>query len=144
MLIFLDFDGVLHPTGKDKNKEVFACIMPLWKILRSCSDVNVVFTTSWRDIYKLDEMVEFVTYGGGEDLASRFIGSTPNLEGGGYYGRRDLEIEQWLSDNNYSGQWLAIDDMPEIFNGDYTNLYVVDGRLGLTDADALEIMGKIK
>lgn len=142
MILFLDFDGVLHPHMRT---EPDFCRLPLlWTILRSCPDMRVVFSTSWRVVYRPDEMVEFVTWGGGEDLAHRIIGSTPDLEAEGLYGRRDLEIQSWLDTNNYSGQWLAIDDVPALFNGGHTNLYLVDGDTGLTDKDVLEIIESIK
>jgi hypothetical protein len=75
MILFLDFDGVLHPL---QRSEPDFCRLPLlWKILRSCPHVDVVFSTSWREIYRPEEMIEFVTCGGGEDLAHRIIGSNP-------------------------------------------------------------------
>lgn len=39
---------------------------------------------------------------------------------------------------------LAFDDMPEIFSFGHPNLYVVAGEHGLTDADVLAIIGRIK
>ena len=142
MLAFIDFDGVTHPAGPDKD--LFCHVELLWQILRACPTVEVVFSTSWRDSYKFDELVEFVTYGGGEDLENRFIGITPNLEAAGHYGRRDLEIQNWLDANNYSGPWLAIDDMTELFNGGHQNLYVIDGEIGLTDADVINLIKRIE
>jgi len=85
-------------------------------------------------------MVEFVTYGGGEDLVQRFIGRTPRIIG---CDRRDLEILRWLIANDHSGPWLAIDDMSELFNGEHPNLYVVNGETGLTEADVLAILERI-
>jgi HAD domain in Swiss Army Knife RNA repair proteins len=143
MILFLDFDGVLHPH-KQNNENLFCRTPLLWQILRACTDAQVVFSTSWRDCYRFDEMVEFVTWGGGEYLAYRFIGSIPNLEGEGRYGRRDLEIQSWLDANGHVGWWLAIDDIPELFNGGHPNLYIVDGSRGLTDADVAAIIGRIQ
>jgi len=143
MILFLDFDGVTHPQ-KNRDEDPFCRVELLWEILRACPEVRVVFSTSWRDDYDFDIMLDFVTYGGGEDLSARFVGITPNLEGEGHYGRRDLEIQGWLDANGYSGLWLAIDDMPELFSFGHPNLYVVSGEHGLTDADVLAIIGKIK
>jgi len=42
MILFLDFDGVLHPE-LDGAPDDFVCRRHLWKILRTCLDVNVVF-----------------------------------------------------------------------------------------------------
>ena len=89
-------------------------------------------------------MVGFVTSGGGEDLAIRFIGRIPTFADVGFYPRRDIEIQSWLDANGYTCPWLAIDDMPELFNVGHPNLYVVAGDCGLTDADVLAILGRIK
>lgn len=142
MILFLDFDGVLHPERRDA--ELFCRVALLWDILRTCPDVDVVFSTTWRDIHRPEELLDFVTYGGGEDIAHRFIGSTPSLEAEDPYDRRDLEIQRWIDANGYTGHWLAIDDMPELFNGGHPNLYVVDGTRGLTNEDVLAILGRIQ
>ena len=142
MLLFLDFDGVLHPNGCG-DEELFCSVELLWLILRACPDVKVVFSTSWREIYKLEDMVKFVTSGGGEDLMVRFIGKIPTFADVGYYPRRDIEIQSWLDANGYCCPWIAIDDMQELFNDEHPNLYVVDGDYGLTDADVFTIIEKI-
>lgn len=141
-ILFVDFDGCLHPHLR---QEPDFCRLPLlWQILRACPDVQVVFSTSWKEVYRHDEMVEFVTWGGGEDLAARIIGATPNIDTGNQCSRRDLEIQSWLDANGHTGQWLAIDDMAELFNGGHPNLYVVDKRYGLTDADVLAIIERLQ
>ncbi|BCB25299.1 hypothetical protein SKTS_01850 [Sulfurimicrobium lacus] len=152
MILFLDFDGVLHPIrcvgGIDEP--LFSRASALWEILRTCPDVEVVFSTSWRDLYKLDEMVTLVTQGGGEDLAHRFVGATPNLEAEGFYGRRDVEIQRWLDAHNHTGPWLALDDISELFAGregeagNYANLHLVDHHTGLTDADVVAIIARME
>ncbi len=143
MILFLDFDGVLHPH-KQNNENLFCRTPLLWQILRTCPNAKVVFSTTWRDSYNFEYMLDFVIYGGGEDLAHRFVGFTPNLEGEGRYGRRDLEIQSWLDANGHVGPWLAIDDIPELFNGGHPNLHIVDGSRGLTDADVSAIIGRIQ
>jgi len=148
MIIFLDFDGVLHPFFPskdltDEENQLFSRTPRLWRILRECPNVQVVFSTSWRVQFPFQYNLECATKGGGEDLVHRFIGSTPNLETEGMYGRRDLEIEKWLNTNKHSGRWLAIDDMAELF-ADQTNFHLVNGDIGLTDADVLAIIGRLR
>lgn len=141
MLIFLDFDGVMHANYNDPP---FSRAALLWKILRALPEARVVFSTSWRDNYAFDRMVNLTTRNGGNDLAHRFIGNTPNLEAEGRYGRRDLEIQSWLTTNNHTGAWLALDDMAELFTRDHPNLYLVDGNTGLTKADVKKIIEKLR
>ena len=75
MLLFLDFDGVLHPNAKDKPR--FCRVSLLWRLLRSCPFMKVVFSTMWRLKFTVDEMAILVTEGGGEDLVPRFMGAIP-------------------------------------------------------------------
>lgn len=144
MLIFTDFDGVAHP--KLIGAQVFSRTSSLWKILRSCPEVRVVFSTSWREAYQFEELQNFVTYGGGEDLIARFIGCTPIIKSRSDYDRRDLEIQSWLDANGHTGHWLALDDQAELFQGggEHPNLYLVDGTTGLTDADVDAIIQRIQ
>jgi len=142
MILFLDFDGVLHPHAR--GEPVFSRRPLLWKVLRAAPQSEVVFTTTWRNEFSMDYLISCVTENGGEDLSGRFISSTPNLEAEGLYGRRDLEIQRWLVTNNHTGLWLAIDDTVELFGGSHPNLFVCDGARGLTDEDVLAIVERIE
>lgn len=149
MILFLDFDGVLHPL---QLHEPDFCRLPLlWEILRACPDVEVVFSTSWRAIYRFDEMVGFVTRGGGEDLAHRIIGvnRAPCPIQGGRPCRRHYDCIKWLEDNGHEDRsWLALDDIASSFvpspPAAIQRLYLVDGTRGLTNEDVLAIIGRIQ
>jgi hypothetical protein len=141
MIIFLDFDGVLHPECCESD-QLFCRTEPLWQILRECPDVQVVFSTSWREVHQPEELRDFVTHGGGEDLAHRFIGSTPILESSEHRYKREAECREWLRINSCEERpWLALDDTDFWFEG--TNLYLVDYRIGLTEVDVAAIIKKI-
>lgn len=125
MILFLDFDGVLHPDIPDRPED-FSCRLYLWQILRACPTVEVVFSTLWRELHSIDDLVEFVTKGGGEDLAHRFIGRTPSIGGASSQGaascpaspfyRREMECRLWLSENGQQNRlWLALDDFDAYF-----------------------------
>jgi len=74
----LDFDGVLHPEPSDAT-EVFCRAPFLWEILEAHPNVDVVFSTSWRELFPVEVLVDFATRKGGEHLAGRFLGATPCL-----------------------------------------------------------------
>lgn len=140
--IFLDFDGVLH--GVMRREPDFCRLPLLHQILRACPNANVVFSTSWREIYRPDELVEFVTRDGGQDLAHRFIGQTPRLHACSDYDPRLLECLRWLENNGHADSpWLALDDVPQNFNN-HPNLYLVDRTTGLTKKDANAIIQRIR
>src|ERR1017187_8660401 len=136
MILFLDFDGVTHPNII--GTQLFCCTGQIWKILRACPEVHVVFSTSWRESHRPEELLDFATFGGGEDLSHRFIGQTPRIHSHSDYDLRGLECQRWLEENGHSDTpWLALDDMPEIFPSGCPTLYRVYGSTGLTDADVL-------
>lgn len=134
MILFLDFDGVLHP--ENHGGEVFSRMEYLWRILRACPNVEVVFSTSWRDHYPLDQMVDMVTSNGGEDLVHRFIGATP-----GPLNCREAECLAWLVANQREGAWLALDDRADWFSGN--NLYLINGVTALTAEDVPRIIARL-
>ena len=137
-LLFLDFDGVLHPVSR---KTELCCLDRLHDILRACPDVQVVITSTWRDELPLAALRELI--GNGGEFDCRIIGGTPNLEGEGCYGRRDLEIQRWMQNNGYTGAWLAIDDQLELFGGEGKNVYLVEGRRGLVERDVRRVIERL-
>lgn len=146
MILFLDFDGVMHPDGSTVS-ELFCNLPLLWEILRARPSAEVVFSTSWRDSYRFDDLVEMVTRNGGEDLTRRFIDVTPALrveQGADDYRRRELECLAWLRENQReSAHWLALDDVAYWFAFNCPNLYLVDCETGVTGDDVQAIIGKL-
>lgn len=148
MILFLDFDGVTHPECSDAS-QLFCCTPLLWQIMRACPTVRVVFSTSWREIHRPEELLNFATFGGGEDLMHRFIGSNPSIlrERGAYIAghiyKREDECREWLRLNGGTNQpWLALDDIDYWFKG--SNLHLVDHLTGLTNADVATIIKRIQ
>lgn len=146
LILFLDFDGVLHPA--ERAETLFCCKQHLWTILRSCPQVDVVFSTSWRETHSFKNLVELVTTYGGEDLACRFVGATsmlekPDIRSGQKYRSRELECEAWLAGNSLTNRpWLAVDDVPGWFSYGSKNVYITDYRQGLTEQGIAQIIGK--
>lgn len=74
MILFLDFDGVLHPYPlhvDDQHAELLMHTPLLWSLLRRLPELQVVVSSSWRERFNMDYLVDFLTYGGGEELADR-------------------------------------------------------------------------
>lgn len=145
MILFLDFDGVLHP---EINEAELFCRLPLfWGLLRQCPEVEVVFSTSWRELYPPEELLAFVTTGGGEDLAHRFIGGTPMVRKPPFednYRLREIECLAWLHGNGLQHRpWLAIDDVHAWFAYDSPHVHIVDYRVGLTEGDVEKIVRRL-
>lgn len=137
MILFVDFDGVLHPQNKGA---VFSCASVLWALLRQHPELIVVISSSWRWDRSIEDLIRLMTANGGEDLVGRIVGSTPKLRHTKDAGSRQIECEAWLKANGLSEMaWLALDDMPELFEANTQNLYQVDARCGLVAADIARI-----
>jgi hypothetical protein len=136
VILFLDFDGVLHPDFA-RGPALFSARPLLWQLLDACPHIEVVFSTSWREIHPVDELIGYVTSGGGERHARRFIGTTPRIvtERGANIAQcylREAEINLWLLGNGQKDRpWIALDDFTEYFSPACPNLVAIDHVTGL-------------
>lgn len=144
-ILFLDFDGVLHPETVDA--ELFCRTPNLWRILRACPHVSVVFSTAWRQSFPLKQLVRFATQNGGEDLKGRFLGVTPTIDTDSVsidHGCREAECLEWLEEHGHvETHWLAVDDIEYLFSPSSPNLYLTDFRHGLTEVDTQKVVRRL-
>lgn len=138
MVLFLDFDGVLHPMPRGEA-DVFASLHLLEAVLREFEAVQVVISSSWREVHPFDEIREYFS----PDLQRRIIGVTPMrfsqskvpLEAKGF--SRHAECVTYMRRHRMPGEpWLVLDDQPDLFNPSCEQLLLVDGSTGMTAADA--------
>lgn len=140
-LLFLDFDGVLHPYGctVDRYFEK-ADLVEGW--LRRHPSVNVVVSSSWREQHSLDEMRGFFS----EKVAARLIGATPVLRQEYWQVadphdplpmyEREVEVTRWLEVNDAKHvPWAALDDQAGLFRPFNKRLVVCHSAIGLTHHD---------
>lgn len=155
MILFLDFDGVLHPESPLSTRVNFEHRPLLWRILREVPEVEVVFATSWRNSHTLTELVDIITRDGGEDLAHRFIGVTPTIDKSSReqrdLGHRREECLLWIEANRSrfpfwkkDVPWLALDDIALWYGLPCFNLHMTDYKTGLTEADVEAVIKKLK
>lgn len=117
MLLFLDFDGVLHQAIPYKKEEQFVRLPLLEATLRQVPEVNVVISSSWRLQKTLAELREVFS----QDIAVRIIGSTPapydvdpTPDLRRHY--RQAEIDAWLrAQKRLNEPWVALDDRADWF-----------------------------
>ncbi len=137
MILFLDFDGVLHPEPCYDQDKLFCFLPRLEKVLLSFPQIHVVVSSTWRDTRTLDELRSFFTL----EIRQRVIGVTPHWRDHadlfdviGY--QRQTEVEAWIRN---SGQpwlpWVAIDDKPYLFRPFLPNLIKTGSSTGF-DAEA--------
>lgn len=137
MILFLDFDGVLHPFPMGPDDKHLSAVASLWRILEKNPELSVVITSTWRERHTLEELVALLSANGGGQFKHRFVGVTPTLEGADYIpGVRQREIESWLANHApQNAPYIILDDIEDYFDSNCRNLYLVDGSIGLTESD---------
>lgn len=131
MIVFLDFDGVLHPffplpDRTDAENAVFSCLPAFEGMLRKYPHVNVVISSSWRLRKSPAEVLGLFS----EDIRPRIIGFNPPSPGttGNDPGARMKECEAWLETHDQTTTpWLALDDYAALFSPGARVLVCHDG-----------------
>lgn len=138
-IVFVDFDGVLHPESPCYAERLFEHAAVLGKTLRQYG-AHAVFSTTWRHNHSLKDLIQRV----GPVLGSCVVGSTDSvdtLDKSQYPEKlqafpRHLECVAWLRTNGIlTNRWIALDDRPYGFYPFCSNLLVCDPKTGLTPYD---------
>jgi len=144
-VLFLDFDGVLHP---ESGAEPLFCRLPLleqW--LRARPNIHVVISSSWRFSHRQDALAMHFS----KDIRPRILGLTPirpaELAGEAYLqasaaGRiaRSLECCVWMAGSpEPRRRWAALDDVPELFEPECPELVLCNADTGLTQGELDEL-----
>jgi hypothetical protein len=105
MILFLDFDGVLHPDPPKISAPLWCRANLLIDWLDTRPDIEVVVSSSWRltrDLHKIQELVP-------SGLAAKLIDCTGLVQEELF--ARQLECEQWIKENRDPWiNWVALDD----------------------------------
>ena len=147
MILALDFDGVLHPVNSQTEPK-FCRLHLLESWLRAWPGVDVVISSSWREVHPLDLLQSFFA----EDLRKRVIGATPlahtllgpawsrsEAERAVAIGERQYEIEQWMATHRATEAWVALDDDRSLFREDCRRIVLCDSIVGLTTEHLLRL-----
>lgn len=103
-VLFLDFDGVLHPVTDDPSDDQYFMWLPhLVDALAEYADVSVVVHSTWR--YLFDDRELRALLGA---LGNRFVGAAPR-------GPRYEAITWWLHLNEKFDSYRILDDAPGEF-----------------------------
>jgi hypothetical protein len=133
MVLFLDFDGVLHPDPCAATR-LFEHAGALADALAPTS-AQIVLSTSWRSLYPVQVLKARLPAA----LANRVIGATPLFSsisataGRLYPYPRQAECMAWLRERAPGRQWHALDDRADWFEPYCERLTLCDPRTGLDD-----------
>jgi hypothetical protein len=132
-LVFLDFDGVLHPVRASSHEKFRPdSIHSVNRILDEL-EANIVLSTAWRMDFGIEKFNAW--------FKNRIIDSTPvheiNLQKNN---PRFHEIMDFLIKKKWINvPWIAIDDKRTHFPSD-SPAYITDAKIGITDKDADNII----
>lgn len=141
IILFLDFDGVLHPVGtRTAGEKDFSKLPQLEAWLRANPIVSVVISSSWRDCMSLALLQQFFS----ADLRSRIIDKCPILpfEPAPEFWRY-AEIMAWIDQQQYRGKWLALDDAVDEFPPNFEQLIICDRAIGIDECVINELTKRI-
>jgi hypothetical protein len=161
-VLFLDFDGVLHPEGCAERDHF--CYLPNFAAVLRVADpdhqVPIVISSLWRHHCSLQYIRSYFP----EDIAGQIVGVTPymtdqqarEVQDWGPYGgeqsrtcHRQREIAMWMNARAPQGRWLAIDDRAAYFHKDTPHLFLVpklvyQGDSGITVYQAPALAERLK
>lgn len=143
--LFLDFDGVLHPEFC-KPSEYFKCLPCLEAAVRCVPSCEIVISSTWRITHPLPTLLQAFS----PDVRGRVVGITPGQVSSGELPEsllgyeREAECNAWLRTNQRAHlPWVAVDDRAWLFKPFNQNLYLVNGKTGLRDADVNHLVARM-
>ena len=146
MILFLDYDGVLHPDPCVEAKRLFENAKRLTNVLDRFPEVGVVLSTSWRNVRPDEELLDPLP----DRLRQRILGRTPKFSDCSAVAaripyRRHAECEQWLQTHHMSEcAWWALDDRPDWFSPYCENLLECNSRVGFDERMAARLSSTLE
>ena len=136
LLLFLDFDGVLHPQheGMPTPKEYLFCHLSRFEaVMIDFPAVRIVISSTWRTQFPLEKLKGYFS----PTIQTRIIGITPYIESG----KRIDEILLWLRENGVAenSQWIALDDAGWEFAGFKDHLVECRWYNGFQEREEIEL-----
>lgn len=144
-IVFLDFDGVLHPEHCHESKH-FSCLPVFESVLSQVPDCKLVIASTWRLRIPVERLREKL----GPNVAAKLVGVTPQYcylrdvppTLVGY--EREAECHAWRRANQVLNEpWLAVDDRSWLFRPFCQSLFLTNSRTGLCTTSAERLVVRL-
>lgn len=133
MIIFLDFDGVLHPEPCRDPEKLLAELLRVEGILRDFQQAQIVVTSTWRHSRTIKDFRDLFS----PLTAMQIVGLTPrwqDLDETVYSYHRQAEVEAWLRTHRAPwDEFVILDDKPWLFSPFYPRLLKCNPSTGMDD-----------
>lgn len=137
MLLFLDFDGVMHPRAP--AGKYFSNLHRLEAVLRDYQFLWIVISSTWREGTGLEALKGHFS----QDLRHRIVGVTPIHDVDPFdeiTGSRQREVEAYLMHAADQAElWLALDDEERLYDRECPNLIKCQSQIGLDEKAEAEL-----
>jgi len=154
MILFLDFDGVLHPEEAFIDEPLLTRLPLVEDVLREFPSVEIVISSAWRLRWKDAKVAaRRLRRHFSDNIATRVVGVTPNfinldpqaaLDGVQYY-QRHWECDVWMRTNRPAGTpWMALDDRAYWFRPLCPNLMALEADVAFTAGHIDEFRRRLK
>ncbi len=139
MILFLDFDGVLHPLSpQGMPRAPFSRLPLLEDVLREFRSVRVVLTTAWRHSLTLDQLREVFS----KDIAPRIVDATPAVSRSATLYE---EVRSFLDNDASLGEdWVVLCADNDGFPPDSNHLIRTEPTVGLTRQDQALLRARLR
>lgn len=145
-VMFLDFDGVLHPEFCHESRH-FECVHHLVSACGGRDDLDIVISSTWRHTMGLPALKSRFP----EALAQRIIAVTPpyaalqDLPHKVMPFEREAECLGWMRANRPGhATWIAVDDRPWLYRPFCPELFLVPGKTGLDAGTGGQLLKRIE
>jgi hypothetical protein len=134
-VLFLDYDGVLHPDPCTDRARLFEHAPRLAAALEPFADLAVVLSTAWRTHLDLARLSAHLP----PTLRAKVVGATPLFHEIGCVPalvpyRRQAECQHWIETERPGADWIALDDRASGFEPYCDRLITTPSTTGLDEA----------
>lgn len=145
MILFLDFDGVLHEDPCFDESRLFVRAPSLAQTLEPFPEVAIVLSTAWRTQWTLAELSRPLPAA----LRKRVVDATPLFSPADAPAalrpyQRQAECFCWLRQHGFEQSlWVALDDRPSLFAPHCEQLILCESNVGFVDATARRLQSAL-
>ena len=139
VILFLDFDGVLHPAGCHTPRHF--CELPRFEaVMREYPDVRIVISSAWQREFPLPALRALFS----SDVAARIIGRTLTADPRGDAKTRHQQIWFYLGRAGATrARWIALDDAETQFPRHCPQLVLCDPACGFDQHAAQQLIARL-